>query len=355
VNLDPIRDSGGDAPRGTIRFYAKTTEGGAFVFDRVPPVPCRVEASIHWSVEGPLSSSQSVPLDPPPGEQLTVALGGKGAEVTGQLALDPPAATEFDYHFGLNYLVARKAGIALPTSIAGRGFDWRKGWSDSWTATTEGAVYLQTLPHFYVKPDPDGKFRISGVEPGEYDLAFRLYGSTEGCLVHPVGMAVVRVNVKEGQSTRDLGLIKVPALPGLKVGDPAPTLEFVDADGRQQSLVQLRGKYVLVDFWASWCGPCVASIPRVESIRQKYGEWLGLIVVGANLDQEPQRAKDFIRERKLLWSQALLGDWSSTDIPKRFAVANIPTYILIGPNGNVLAHESSLDKIALILEKASTP
>jgi thiol-disulfide isomerase/thioredoxin len=132
-------------------------------------------------------------------------------------------------------------------------------------------------------------------------------------------------------------------------------LEFVDADGRQQSLGQSRGKYVLVSFWATWCGPCVSSISQVESMRQKYAERLGLIVVGANLDQDPQRAKDFLRERKLPWSHALLGDWSSTDTPKRFAVASIPTYILIGPDGNVVAHESSLDAIALILEKAPSP
>jgi thiol-disulfide isomerase/thioredoxin/uncharacterized GH25 family protein len=352
VHLDPIRDAGGDAPRGTIGFYSKTTEGGSFAFDRVPPVPCRLEGDIHWSVAGPLSSSQSVPLDPAPGEALTVALGTNGIEVTGQLALDPPASGDFDYHFGLNYLVARKAGVAPPAAVAGRGFDWRQGWSDSWTASTEGAEYLRTLPHFYVKPDRDGKFRISGVEPGKYDLAFRLYGSTEGCLVHPVAMASFPVNVEEGQSTLDLGLIKIPAIPGLKTGDVAPAFEFVDADGQKQSLGRMRGKYVLIDFWATWCGSCVSSIPQVESLRQKYAEQLGLVIVGANLDQDSQRAKAFLSEHTLPWSHALLGDWSSTDTPKRFAVANIPTYILIGPDGDLLAHESSLESIGPILEKA---
>ena len=101
-------------------------------------VPCRVEASIHWSVQGPLSSSQSIPLDPAPGEQLSVARG-ESAEVMGQLTLDPLPTADFDYHFGLNYLVARSRGSVPPASIAGRGFDRRKGWSESWTASTEYA------------------------------------------------------------------------------------------------------------------------------------------------------------------------------------------------------------------------
>lgn len=354
VKLEPIRDSSGDAPRGNVRFHCTTTDSGAFTFERAPPIPCRVEGMIHWSVEGPLSSGQSVPLDLAPGEQRAVDLGAKGAEVIGQLALDPPMNREFDYHFGLNYLVARKAGIAPPTSVANRDFDWRKGWSDSWTASTEGAIYLQTLPHFFVKPDPDGRFRISGVEPGEYDLAFRLYGSTEGCLLQPLATTLVRVNVKEGESTLDLGTVKVTSLPVLKTGDAAPDFEFTDTDGRQRSLSQSRGRYVLLDFWATWCGPCVSSLSRVESLRQKYVERPGLEVIGINLDQDPQRAKVFLQDRKLPWSHALLGDWSSTDAPKRFAVSSMPTYILISPEGTIVAHETSLEAIEHLLEKMSS-
>ncbi len=353
VRLDPVRDQGGDAPRGHIGFYAPTAVDGAFVFDRVPPVACRVEADLHWSVKGPLSSSRSVPIVPAPGEEIALFLGSGGAEVTGRLALDPPAAADFDYHFGLNYLVARRPGITPPPLGAKHGFDWRRGWSDAWTNSQEGAAYLQTLHHYFVKPDPDGKFRISGVEPGEYDLAFRLYGSTEGCLVHPVGLAVVRVTVPEGQPAVDLGTIKVPALPGLKVGDAAPEFEFTDSDGNRRKLADARGKYVLVDFWATWCGPCVAKIGDVESLRQKYAERPGLVVVGANLDQDVERAMEFLRDRKLRWEHALLGDWSSTEVPRRFAVSSVPTYVLVGPDGRIVAHESSLEAIAAALDKAT--
>ena len=354
VRLDPIRDQGGDAPRGHVGFYTQTAVDGSFVFDRVPPVACRVEGNLHWSVNGPLCSSRSVPIAPAPGEEITLSLGRGGAEVTGRVALDPPATADFDYHFGLNYLVRAGRESSRRHSVAKKGFDWRRGWSDAWTSSQEGAAYLQTLHHYFVKPDPDGRFRISGVEPGEYDLAFRLYGSTEGCLVHPVGLAVVRVTVPEDRSAVDLGTIRVPALPGLKVGDAAPEFEFAGIDGSRQKLADARGKYVLVDFWATWCGACVAKIGEVESLRQKYAERLGLVVVGANLDQDVQRAKEFLRDRKLRWEHALLGEWSSTDVPKRFAVSSVPTYVLVGPDGRIVAHEGSLDAIAAILDKATS-
>ena len=234
--------------------------------------------------------------------------------------------------------------------IRDRGGD---GWSDAWTNTQEGGAYLQTLDHYFVKPEPDGRIRVSGVEPGEYDLALHLYGSTEGCLVHPVGVTVVRVTVPEGQSALDLGTIKVPALAGLKAGDAAPALDFTGLDGKRQNLADARGKYVLIDFWATWCGPCVTRIPDVENLRLKFADKLDLLVVGANLDQDLGRAKAFLSERKLPWEHALLGDWSSTDVPKRFAVSSVPTYVLIGPDGRVLAHEFSLTAIAAILDKAA--
>ncbi len=80
--------------RGQVGFYTQTAVDGSFVFDRVPPVACRVEGNLHWSVNGPLCSSRSVPIAPAPGEEITLSLGSGGAEVTGRLALDPPATAE---------------------------------------------------------------------------------------------------------------------------------------------------------------------------------------------------------------------------------------------------------------------
>jgi hypothetical protein len=79
-----------------------------------------------------------------------------------------------------------------------------------------------------------------------------------------------------------------------------------------------------------------------------------LVVVGANLDEDVLRAKEFLREMKLSWERALLGEWSSTVVPRRFAVSSVPTYVLVGPDGRIVAREGSLDAITAILDKATS-
>ena len=143
-----------------------------------------MNAELHWGIPSPLNSSEYLPLRIDPGSTVNVTLGGPGIEVTGQLVAEgqPP---EFDYHFGINYLVARRTGIEPPAWLSDKGFDWKKGWSDAWRNSSEGGAYLQTLHHWFVKPEPNGRFRISGLAPGDYNFSVNLYGATEGCLVHP--------------------------------------------------------------------------------------------------------------------------------------------------------------------------
>jgi thiol-disulfide isomerase/thioredoxin len=299
---------------------------------------------LHFSRESPLKSSRSVPLELAPGSETVIEPGGGGIEVTGRLVVDPPREP-FDYHFSLTYLVAKRAGIDPPESLAEKGFDWRRGWSDSWFQSQEGGAYLNTLHNWFVKPDPDGRFRISGVPPGEYELAVNLYGTTEGCLVHPVAQRVVPIEVASGQSAIDLGTVVIPTQDVPQVGDVATNFEFTAPDGKSTDLAAQRGKYVLVDFWATWCGPCIAKLPEVEALREEHSSANQLVVIGANLDSEPETAREFLKKNALNWHHALLGDWSSTDVPKRYGISSVPAYVLVDPEGRISAMEYSLDKI----------
>ena len=344
IYLAPIRLSGGDEPHNFSQLFTKTGADGSFAFEHVPPVACTVEAFLHWGSQSPLMSSRSVPLRLSPSESAHVELGGGGIDVTGQLVAENQP-TGFDYHFGLNYLIARRTGIEPPEFLAGNGFDWKRGWSDSWLHSSEGGAYLKTLHHWFVKPEPGGKFHISGLEPGAYDFAVNLYGTTQGCLVHPIATGVVHFTVKPGEKHLDLGKVSIPSITLPKVGDLAADFEFTEPNGRKSSVAAVRGNYVLIDFWATWCGPCVAKVDEVERLRNQFAGDHPLIVIGANLDADTARAREFLKSKPLPWQHALLGDWASTDVPRRYAISNVPAYVLIDPQGRILANEFSLDTI----------
>ncbi len=346
----PIQLRGGGAPWIDFRMSTTTDQDGNFAFERVPPSAVYVRPDLHFSVESPLKSSQSVPLDLAPGQNVSLELGGQGAEVIGRFVLDQPR-DDFDFHFSITHLVARRPGIAPPSSIADNAFDWQAGWSDSWRHSSEGGVFLNTLHTWFVKPDPDGQFRISGVPPGEYQLAVALYGSTEGCLVHPVATRVVDITVEPGLSVLELGDVEIPTNGVPQVGDQAADFAFTTPTGETTDLAGQRGKHVLIDFWATWCGPCVAKLSETEALRKRFAD-TGQLVVGANLDPEPDTATKFLAKRPLPWHHALLGDWSSTDVPQQYGVSSIPAYVLIDPDGKIAALEYSLETLTPKIEAA---
>ena len=342
--LNPIHRG----PRVIVSWTAKTRDDGSFEFAHAPPVACSVNAELHWGIPSPLNSSEYLPLRIDPGSTVNVTLGGPGIEVTGQLVAEgqPP---EFDYHFGINYLVARRTGIEPPAWLSDKGFDWKKGWSDAWRNSSEGGAYLQTLHHWFVKPEPNGRFRISGLAPGDYNFSVNLYGATEGCLVHPRAVGVVHISLRDRESHVDLGMVPIRSVTAPKIGEMAGDFEFDMPAGRKSSISALRGNYVLVDFWATWCKPCVEKLDQVERLAEQFTGNKPLVVVGANLDANPERARQFLKSRPLGWKQAFLGDWSDTDVPRRYSIASVPAFVLIDPNGRIAAQETSLEAITLKL------
>ena len=79
---------------------------------------------------------------------------------------------------------------------------------------------------------------------------------------------------------------------------------------RRPSSARLRGKYVLVDFWATWCAPCVASLPDLAKVHDTFGKDDRLTVLGVNIDDDPDKARAFAEQKKLTWIQAFLGTGS---------------------------------------------
>ena len=122
---------------------------------------------------------------------------------------------------------------------------------------------------------------------------------------------------------------------GSEVGSVAPDFELKDAQGNLVKLSSLRGQYVLIDFWASWCGPCRKEIPNVKKICSEYKD-KGLQVLGVSIDKDESKWRKAIEEEQLEYLQ--LWDPSMTT-GKLYNYNGIPFIILIGPDGKILARQ----------------
>lgn len=140
------------------------------------------------------------------------------------------------------------------------------------------------------------------------------------------------------------------------VGQPAPEIALPNPEGQVVKLSSMKGKYVLVDFWAKWCGPCRQENPNVVKIFNKYKD-KGFTVFGVSLDRNKEDWLKAIREDNLTWTQVSdLKFWQS-EAAKTYSINAIPFSLLLDPNGVIIAKnlrgQALENKLAEIFDKKS--
>jgi thiol-disulfide isomerase/thioredoxin len=113
-------------------------------------------------------------------------------------------------------------------------------------------------------------------------------------------------------------------------------IAFTDTQGNEFDLAKLKGKVVLVDFWATWCGPCVAEMPNVIAAYEKFHD-KGFEIVGISLDQDKDSLLKFIEEQKMPWPQYFDGKGWENEIAGRYGIRGIPATFLVGKDGKIAA------------------
>jgi thiol-disulfide isomerase/thioredoxin len=124
----------------------------------------------------------------------------------------------------------------------------------------------------------------------------------------------------------------------LSKGKPSPSFEnYENFDGDSTSLKDLRGKYVYIDVWATWCGPCIREIPSLkELIKNHEGKNIAFMSISVDKQKDHGKWKEMVKEKDMKGIQLFApNDWES-DFIKEYSIMGIPRFILIDPNGNIV-------------------
>ncbi len=115
------------------------------------------------------------------------------------------------------------------------------------------------------------------------------------------------------------------------IGKPF-VLAFTSTDGRKIDVQKMKGKVVVVDFWATWCPPCRKSIPLLRKLREQY-DARELEIIGISLDTSRSKLDDYVKQEKMSWPQYFDGKGWGNDIAKRFGVKSIPAVYVVDGRG----------------------
>ena len=138
-----------------------------------------------------------------------------------------------------------------------------------------------------------------------------------------------------------------------QIGDRLPRVEVPDLKGNVHSLKEFRGKYVVLDFWATWCPDCRQDVPAMVALHEKYASDK-VVFVGISFDTKREQLEGYLAENGMNWLQ--LCDFRTkkeSPVAEKYRIRWIPAIYLVDPKGKVVLSTVVVDKLAAELERVA--
>jgi thiol-disulfide isomerase/thioredoxin len=294
----------------------------------------------------------------PPSSTIRQDVGGGGRLVT--FSVHPPTGYTFQTANVQAVPEVKKIQFPQPDWPA-ESVHWDKARQDAfyanWAASPSAREALakahaafreRDAKFYYGKCGGDGIVRLEDVLPGKYFLVIRATGlGADGqkrilTLENPSDIDLPPAPGKEDQA-QSWGMVQLSLLQRLYLGDVAPQFDFAGLNSGRVRLADYKGKYVLVHFWATWCGPCIAATPDLRAIEQRFASDPRFVCIHIAEDETVEAAQRYVTAENLGGVECWCGPAGSCEAARAYGAEAIPTMVLVGPNGKVVlvTHHSS--------------
>jgi thiol-disulfide isomerase/thioredoxin len=163
-----------------------------------------------------------------------------------------------------------------------------------------------------------------------------------------VGRALRVVAIDRQSPTTAPLVVEIPSRPYLHLHDSAPEFSTTTLEGKSLKLSSLRGQWVVVSFWATWCPPCVEELPALQSIHDAFPT---VNIIGASFDDDVPELRKFLAAKKeYAWTQCVLAPIEKSPVPHDWGVQVVPALFLVDPEGRIAGSYLSTDDLHALLD-----